>query len=40
LLNRAVRMGFPIHEAEADPDLNILHKLPGFQSLISVSKSK
>lgn len=40
LLVRAVRMGFPIREAETDPDLRILHKLSGFQSLVSETKSK
>ena len=40
LLVRAVRMGFPIREAQTDPDLRILRKLPGYQSLISESTSK
>lgn len=40
LLVRAVRMGFPIREAETDPDLRILHPLPDFQTLVSESKSK
>jgi tetratricopeptide (TPR) repeat protein len=37
LLTRAARMGFPIREADSDPDLRIVRELPGFRALASES---